>query len=133
MKRSRAELARLADVISGFKAKPADNSGELQDQINKLNHLNAHLRLALSTLNKEKVVLEAKQKKADALIGSALEQIDHALAAETNAVPSQAPHETPHETAHEAPSEAPNETPSQALNETNIDPLETGSDVRSKY
>ena len=59
MKRSRAELARLADVISGFKAKPADNSGELQDQINKLNHLNAHLRLALSTLNKEKVVLEA--------------------------------------------------------------------------
>jgi len=91
------------------------------------------IAVGIITLNKEKVVLEAKQKKADALIGSALEQIDHALAAETNAVPSQAPHETPHETAHEAPSEAPNETPSQALNETNIDPLETGSDVRSKY
>jgi regulator of replication initiation timing len=90
MDRTRAELARLAEVISGLDGQLAVNSDELMEQITELNNVNAHLRLELSNLRKEKAVLDAAQKKAEVLIGSALDQIDEALAANSDETSSDA-------------------------------------------
>ena len=90
MDRTRAELARLAGVISGLDGQLAVNSDEVMEQITELNNVNAHLRLELSNLRKEKAVLDAAQKKAEVLIGSALDQIDEALAANSDETSSDA-------------------------------------------